>query len=55
MRRSLFWLTLGTVPGTALAHVSDSPLLQHALEHGWAGLVLLPLLFLLLPLRRERR
>lgn len=42
-------------PAVAAAHVSDMPLLQHALEHGWLVLALTPLLLFLLPLRRSRR
>lgn len=43
---------LGLV-GAAHAHPADAALLQHALEHGWLALVLLPLL-LLLPIGRSR-
>ena len=39
--------------GSASAHVADSPTLQHAAEHGWLFLALLPLV--LLRLGRIRR
>ena len=55
MTRPAMAIALATLGGTAHAHVADLPLLQHALEHGWLALVLLPLLLLLLPLRGERR
>ena len=45
-------IALLSLAGGAQAHVADLPLLQHALEHGWLALVLLPLL-LLLPLSRR--
>jgi hypothetical protein len=43
------------LPGVASAHVADMPLLQHAIEHGWLVLAIVPLMALLLPLGRERR
>ena len=42
------------LPAVAAAHAGDMPLLQHALEHGWLVLFVIPLLFLL-PFGREQR
>jgi len=54
--KTLFLMTaLFSLAGGAQAHVAELPLLQHALEHGWIALFLLPLLLLLLPSRREHR
>jgi hypothetical protein len=39
----------------AQAHVADLAWLQHGLEHGWLALSLVPLLLLLLPVRRRNR
>lgn len=39
----------------AQAHVADMAWLQHGLEHGWLALLPLPLLLLLLPMRRRNR
>ena len=41
--------------GVSQAHVADMPLLQHALEHGWLALAVVPALLLLLPLSRKER
>ena len=48
-------VALGTAALPAYAHVADQPLLQHAIEHGWTWLALLPLVLLMLPLHRRRR
>lgn len=45
-------LLLGSFP--AQAHLSEQPLLVHAIEHGWVWLALLPLVLLLLPTGRKR-
>jgi len=55
MKTLLPLIPLLGLTGNAQAHVADLPPLQHALEHGWIALVLLPLLLLLLPGRREHR
>lgn len=52
--KTLVAITL-TFAGSAQAHLSEQPLVEHALEHGWTLLLLLPLLLLLLPLRRSGR
>jgi hypothetical protein len=48
-------IVLAALPGVASAHAADMPLLQHAIEHGWLVLAVVPLLALLMPLGRERR
>lgn len=55
MRSMALTITLLGLTGAAKAHVADLPLLQHALEHGWAAVAVLPLLVLLLPMFRARR
>ena len=55
MRLLPILLALLSLPAVAAAHISDIPLLQHAFEHGWLVLVVVPLLLLLLPLGRRRR
>lgn len=47
-------LPLLLVPAAAHAHVTDAPLVHHAIDHAWPALVLVSLL-LLLPLGRWRR
>lgn len=51
---SILFVLLG-LPAVAAAHISDMPLLQHALEHGWLVLLVIPLLLFLLPFDREQR
>jgi hypothetical protein len=53
MRRILSTTLLLASAASAQAHVADVAILQHALEHGWQLVLLLPLL-LLWPLRRQR-
>ncbi len=55
MKQLIAFSLPGAVAGNAHAHVADAPLLQHALEHGWLVLIVLPLLLGLLPLGRTRR
>lgn len=55
MNKLKFIVPMFFVPMTVHAHSSEMPLILHAVEHGWVVLALLPLLLLLLPLRRERR
>ncbi len=55
MRMLPILFALLSLPAVAAAHISDMPLLQHALEHGWLVLVVIPLLLFLLPFGRSRR
>lgn len=56
MQQVIRLLMLGSMAGNASAHVAnDMPLLQHALEHAWLTLALLPLLLLLRPSVRRRK
>jgi len=48
-------LVLTGLPGVAAAHVTDAPLLLHALEHGWLLVAVVVPLALLLPMRSPRR
>lgn len=45
----VFLLAVSALPSILYAHGSNLPSLQHAAEHAWLGLVVLPLM-LLLPL-----
>jgi hypothetical protein len=56
MQQVIRLLMLGSLAGNASAHVAnDMPLLQHAPEHAWLILALLPLLLLLRPSVRRRK
>lgn len=55
MKHLIIAIGLFAASSGAWAHVAEVSLLQHALEHGWLALLLIPLLLLLLPLGRERR
>ena len=55
MRPMLSLLTLIMVPGVAAAHVANLPMPQHALEHAWQVLLIVPLLAILLPLGSSGR
>jgi hypothetical protein len=55
MKRLFTMTPMLAASGAVQAHAADLPLLQHALEHGWLTLLIVPALLLLLPLGRERR
>jgi hypothetical protein len=52
--KQLLSLLLAAAAMAAHAHVTDAPLVRHAVDHAWLALAVVPLL-LLLPLRRSRQ
>ncbi len=53
--KALIPLSLLTAAGAVQAHVADLSPAQHASEHAWLALVLVPLALLLIPLLRRKR
>jgi len=50
----MFLLPVMLAPSIGYTHVAALPPLQHAAEHAWLALAVLPLVMLLAPLLRRR-